>query len=366
MNKLHLSIVFLLVTFFGLQAEAQCNAGDDATINVCQNDESFDLFDRINGAPITGGYWLDPVNAAFTNPFDPTTSVAGTYKYIIDTDLTGAPCAINDTAFIDVTLVTIPVATFNMDNYESCGSLTTQFTNTTIGPGYTTCTWDFGDGVTSTVCNPIHTFNTPGCYDIIFTTSNGVGCTARDTLFSAACVKEEPIAAFDLKENPILTTSAVAEFINESVNGVTYEWIIPDVGNFNDINPIVTLPSEEATYFVCLEVMAANGCMDTYCSNLLVRDDVIIYAPTAFTPSNGDNVNNIFLPVMTFTPERYELLIFDRWGTEIFRSDNPSIGWNGSSSETDFFVPDGYYSYKIKAVKNAEVIEKIGQVTLLR
>ncbi|NND93686.1 MAG: T9SS type B sorting domain-containing protein [Flavobacteriales bacterium] len=366
MRNIHCLLLSIILLLQGIQVLGQCDAGDDAEVTICANDEPLDLFERLNGAPITGGYWIDPFDAAFTNPFDPLTDAPGIYKYIVDTDLTGTPCVVNDTAEVDLTIASVPVATFNMDNNESCGSLTTQFTNTTIGPGYTTCVWDFGDGGSSTACNPIHTFDQVGCYDIIFTTSNGIGCEARDTVFSAACVKEEPVAAFELKENPILTTSAIAEFINESMNAVTFEWIIPDVGNFNDINPIVSLPAKEETYFVCLEVMAANGCEDTYCSNVLVRDDVIMYVPNAFTPSNGDNVNNIFLPRLTFVPERYELLIFDRWGNEIFRSNDPSIGWNGSTVEGGYFAPDSYYSYKIKAVKNAEVIERIGQVMILR
>jgi len=345
---------------------SQCDAGDDANIAVCSTDEAFDLFERLNGAPITGGYWLDDADIAFTNPFNPSVHNGGIYKYIVDTDLTGTPCAIEDTAFVDLTISTVPVPTFNMDNNQSCGQLTTQFTNTTIAPGYTSCTWDFGDGETSTACNPIHTFSDPGCYDIVFTTSNGIGCKAIDTLFAAACVNESPIASFDLVENPILTTTAIAEFVNNSVNAVTYEWIIPDVGNFNDEEPSVEFPPIEDTYFVCLEVMAANGCEDSYCSNVLVRDDIIIYVPNAFTPSNEDNVNNIFKPILTFVPDRYELLIFDRWGNDIFRSEFPSLGWNGTTSASSFFVPDGYYSYRIKAIKNAEVIERVGQVLLLR
>ncbi|NNC82276.1 MAG: T9SS type B sorting domain-containing protein [Flavobacteriales bacterium] len=357
----------LLFTFLGfsISLHAQCDAGDDTDVTLCENEGPVDLFERLDGAPITGGSWLDPADVPFTNPFDPASDAPGVYKYIVDNDLNGNPCPVEDTAFVDVTVVLVPVATFDMDNNEACGQLNVQFSNTTIAPGFTTCFWEFGDGGTSTVCNPLHNYTEPGCYDIVFATSNGVGCEARDTLFAAACVNEVPIADFELKENPILTTSAVAEFINNSVNAVTYEWIIPDVGNFNEEEPVVQFPAKEDTYFVCLEVMAANGCEDSYCSNVLVRDDVIIYVPTAFTP-NQDNVNETFKPFLTFVPERYELLIYDRWGGEVFRSEIPSLGWNGTATGSQYLAPDGYYSYKIKAVKNAEVIERVGRFVMLR
>lgn len=365
MNRLLFLILILVATSYSETLSAQCNAGDDATFSVCQNDLPFDLFDRLNGAPITGGFWLDAADNVITSSFDPATSPAGVYRYVVSSDLTGAPCAVNDTAFLDITIVTIPAVTFNMDNNQSCGELSTQFTNTTIGAGFTSCLWSFGDGTISTVCNPTHVFTESGCYDVALTLTNGVGCKAVDTVFAAACVDEAPVAAFGLESNPVLTTEARAFFINQSINGATYEWIIPGVGNYNEFEPRVDFPAMEETYFVCLEVTAANGCQDSYCSNVLVRDEVEMYIPTAFTP-NLDRVNETFKPKLTFTPETYELTIYDRWGTVVFQSIDPELGWNGSSEISGFFAPDSYYSYRIKVVKNAEVVTRIGQVMILR
>jgi len=41
---------------------------------------------------------------------------------------------------------------------------TIQFTNTSAISG--TCTWDFGDGETSTDVNPTHTYSLPGQYEV--------------------------------------------------------------------------------------------------------------------------------------------------------------------------------------------------------
>lgn len=52
-----------------------------------------------------------------------------------------------------------------------------------------------------------------------------------------------------------------------------------------------------------------------------------IYVPNTFTP-NGDGMNDVFIPVgksiATMT-----MLIFDRWGTLLYESNDPSMGWDG-------------------------------------
>jgi gliding motility-associated-like protein len=366
MKALRLLIIsFLLANAPSLSLSAQCNAGNDVTVTLCDNESPVDLFNSITGAPFSGGSWLDPNNALFVNPLDPATSNGGVYKYIISSDQLGNPCATDDTAFVAVTILAVPVVTFSMDDNEGCGSLQVQFNNTTAAPGFIQCNWDFGDGGSSTVCSPIHTFTGVGCYDIALSVSNTSGCTASSSVIDAACVLEAPTAYFELERNPILTSNPIAIFQDKSTGAATHEYIIPGIGNFSQAEPQVEFPAFEGTYFTCLEVVAVNGCEDSYCSNVLVRDDVLIYVPSAFTP-NLDNVNESFKPTLSFNPQRYEMTIFDRWGREVFVSDRPEIGWNGSSGESEFYSPDGYYAYRIRAVLDGEVIEKIGQVTLLR
>lgn len=78
------------------------------------------------------------------------------------------------------------------------------------------------------------------------------------------------------------------------------------------------------------------------------RDD--FYFPNAFSP-NDDGINEQFRPFFSdrIVILEYELLVFDRWGNRVFKSDTPALGWNGflngKEQETGVYV----YQCRIKA-----------------
>jgi gliding motility-associated-like protein len=74
---------------------------------------------------------------------------------------------------------------FSMDRKSACDSATIYFTNFTIGNDRVISdTWDFGDGATSSVKDPVHTYNRPGTYVVshIVQTESGCGKTITDTV----------------------------------------------------------------------------------------------------------------------------------------------------------------------------------------
>lgn len=87
--------------------------------------------------------------------------------------------------------------------------------------------------------------------------------------------------------------------------------------------------------------------------------------PTGFSP-NGDGLNDVFKPLGSalYTSE-YEMTIWNRWGQEVFRSIDPSIGWDGNFKGEPSVT--GVYAYIIK-YKNIYGESKIvkGNVTLTR
>ncbi len=104
------------------------------------------------------------------------TSMAGFYRLIYQvTDSKG--CTGLDTLVIEVEK---PVAMFTVDQPSGCPPLTAGFTNGSTG--YTSLLWNFGDGVTSTVENPSHTYANPGAslayYTVRLTVTSANGCVS--------------------------------------------------------------------------------------------------------------------------------------------------------------------------------------------
>ncbi|MFZ4521397.1 MAG: T9SS type B sorting domain-containing protein [Bacteroidales bacterium] len=72
-----------------------------------------------------------------------------------------------------------------------------------------------------------------------------------------------------------------------------------------------------------------SGCDSIVKTNLQFKDcPLLIWFPNAFTP-NGDGVNDFFKPVGQEIG-KYNLQIYDRWGTMIFESDRVDLGWDGT------------------------------------
>jgi chitodextrinase len=87
-----------------------------------------------------------------------------------------------------------PVAGFTASPTNGNGPLAVQFTNTSTG-GVTAWAWDFGDGETSTLQSPGHTYLQAGDYTVSLTASGPGGSdTARNAWFTspnlAAIVQE--------------------------------------------------------------------------------------------------------------------------------------------------------------------------------
>jgi len=74
--------------------------------------------------------------------------------------------------------------------------------------------------------------------------------------------------------------------------------------------------------------------------------DCYLYIPNAFTP-NGDGLDDIFTPVAhCATIKAYSIVIYDRWGVEVFVSEDFYFGWDGTIYGEQ--APLGSYSYRIK------------------
>lgn len=93
-----------------------------------------------------------------------------------------------------------------------------------------------------------------------------------------------------------------------------------------------------------------------------------MYVPNAFTP-DGDGLNEGFKPFVSgFKEDSYSFDIFNRWGEVVFSTTNPNDFWIGNVNGSNYFAPDGVYTWKIELEDAYSADRKLfqGHVTILR
>ena len=82
-----------------------------------------------------------------------------------------------------------------------------------------------------------------------------------------------------------------------------------------------------------------------------------------FTP-NFDNLNDVFMVESVFLANM-ELIVYNRWGEEVFITDQVGQGWDGTFQGEEL-EPDVYGYYFTGTCVNGFTVQMQGNVTLLK
>lgn len=134
--------------------------------------------------------------------------------------------------------------------------------------GATSYSWDFGDGGTSTLSNPVHTFTNSLPANITYTVtliaSNVFGCS--DTVNVFPTVYAKPVADFTLNPNSGCAPLNV-NFINQSILNATNNWDFADGNLATSVNTSHTFTTSATTgtvgFNVELLIFSTDGCKDS-------------------------------------------------------------------------------------------------------
>jgi gliding motility-associated-like protein len=99
-------------------------------------------------------------------------------------------------------------------------------------------------------------------------------------------------------------------------------------------------------------IVTPDGCADTAKIPIYVEPEVLLFVPNAFTPNN-DGTNDVFSWGVTGA-KTFEMIIFSRWGDEVFRTDNPKEFWTGAYRNQGESMQEGIYTWvaHIRGVDN--------------
>ena len=141
-----------------------------------------------------------------------------------------------------------------------------------------------------------------------------------------------------------------------------YNWSPSSGLNCDTCQTVIATPTVTTTYTVtgtdrygCTVDRLVTITVEKICADFTV--------PNVFTP-NGDGKDDK-LVIKAEEMDKYSILIYDRWGKEMYISNNPEQYWNGLT-ESGGEAPDGVYYYIINSTCNGNTYKKDGFVQLIR
>lgn len=177
----------------------------------------------------------------------------------------------------------------------------------------------------------------------------------------------KPLPEINTLEDRTINKGFTIQLETESDLFNLINWVTTDttISCINCLSPSVTpLTTTLYTVFATDEM----GCIGVD-SVLIAVNEIcnkdIVFVPSAFTP-NGDGAND-FLYARFFGAQKLNYFrVFDRWGTLLFETEDPLIGWDGTNKEGKKLIT-GVYVYSLEALCfNGEKVIKSGNVTLLK
>lgn len=212
-------------------------------------------FSFFNGTADVGGLnwdFGDGSTSPLTNPVH-SFAESGTYDVTLTATLIGTACTSSITQ--QVVVEATPQASFTLDPASGCIDLEVEFENTSNGGDFNQ--WDFGDGNTSSLVDPFHTYSVAGTYSIQLVSESLNGC--MDTATAVVVAHPLPTSVFTLSMNESCGPETTVQTVNGSQGAIGYQW---DLGNgtTSELNQPAIIYDEPGTFTVTLTTTNQFGC----------------------------------------------------------------------------------------------------------
>jgi gliding motility-associated-like protein len=182
--------------------------------------------------------------------------------YSVTLVVTNAPGCKNSIIKNDFIQIKSPVVSINNLPQKGCGPLTHTFTaNVNSIDPVTGYVWDFGDGTTSALSSPTHTYTMPGAYTVSLYYSTSAGCTDTVKVVNGILVGAKPGVNFSALPRDACANTKINFTDLSTGNPDEWLWAFGDGSG-----SIVKNPDHQYTdtgYFSITLIAISNGCADT-------------------------------------------------------------------------------------------------------
>ena len=261
----------------------------------------------------------------------------------------------------------IPQPDFLSSRKDSCAPFRVKTWNTTDEGLVGNCRWQIdGEWVSSECASVENTWTFPGMHSIGLEVTSSQGCTGfyEETDF---VVHPDPEVAFSYTPEIPNQNNSEVFFVNQTPDTRFQTWIIDSLARLSGSRPVFKFPEDpDRSYGVTLVVTSSLGCTDSLTRIILIEGLVRAYIPNAFTPDD-DAINETLTPVLSgHSHEGYAFRIFNRWGEEIFFSDEVSRGWDGRFQHKPALPGLYHFILKVKSADRQDEVTFRGNILLIR
>jgi len=198
-------------------------------------------------------------------------------------------------------------------------------------------------------------------FNVIY--SNADDCITQDSFIVDVSDFYEGVEAYASPDEIFLGEST--ELSTDQFDDNTFEWSPSETLDDSMSSTPLATPLQTTTYIVTVTDMF--GCSDTEEVTVDVIqpncDESDIFVPNAFTP-NGDDLNDVFRVESNFIDEQ-RLLIYNRWGEEVFFSTDKDAEWDGTYNGAP--VTSDVYGFRLEIICiNGFEYETQGHITVFR
>jgi len=252
------------------------------------------------------------------------------------------PCSSTQQSFVET------VAEINADFYvdgESCSPYDARFMNLSTGGQEVIYLWEFGDGTEASAATPSHLYETAGVYSVTLTAESTFGCPGVDSITkdTVITVVQRPTASFSLSPAVLSINDPVTEANGSALDADNCTYFIEGQAPIDGCD--VTIEFMSGGEYEVTQVARNNeGCESRLTQEIRVLGHSF-FAPNAIT-LNQDGLNDFFKPAVFGQIVEYELVIYDRWGGQLFSTNDLNMPW------VPEFAHQGIYLYEVRLRDN--------------
>ncbi len=232
-----------------------------------------------------------------------------------------------------VLVIKNPTASINLNPFFGCVGYSYTFASTSsIDILPTVYNWSLSSGYTSTISGFVYEFNNPGIYDVTLGIKTVSFCidSSRFSCNNCYTIQPSPTSKFDANPRKINFFDAVVSFSNQSYNNpVRWLYDFADGGYDTILNPVHVF-KKHGKFNTVLTVTNKYNCKHSSYIEIEVTPEYRFWIPNAFTPTNKDDINTVFKPIVSGVSE-YCLNLYNRQGELLYTSKDPeNDSWDGT------------------------------------